>query len=135
MINRKTDHQKHKFQKGDKVWIRVYNDSNKWIVATIVKRIGKVVYIVKVGLKTWKRHVNQIRPKNDQLMEHPGRLEWDLDKPAEAAEPAEAVKPAPADNNEPEVQMQEATTAEQLEVPSAPRRSTRIRKPPNRLSY
>ncbi|KRX13745.1 Transposon Ty3-I Gag-Pol polyprotein [Trichinella nelsoni] len=52
------------FKVDDHVFVRSYNQQKKWEKAKIVKRIGRLLYIVRteIGL-IWKRHVDQIRPR------------------------------------------------------------------------
>ncbi|XP_045188111.1 uncharacterized protein K02A2.6-like [Mercenaria mercenaria] len=57
------------FQEGDSVWIRDYRQSTeKWVDGIIVHQLGPVTYKVKVGDLIWKRHVDQIRMREPEVI-------------------------------------------------------------------
>ncbi|XP_053395713.1 uncharacterized protein K02A2.6-like [Mercenaria mercenaria] len=57
------------FQEGDSVWIRDYRQSTeKWVDGIIVHQLGPVTYKVKVGDLIWKRHVDQIRMREPDVI-------------------------------------------------------------------
>ncbi|KAK2578443.1 hypothetical protein KPH14_001060 [Odynerus spinipes] len=50
------------FKEGERVSCRNYNRGDKWIFGRVLKRIGKLHYLIKLDDgRTWKRHINQIR--------------------------------------------------------------------------
>ncbi|KRY11928.1 hypothetical protein T12_1972 [Trichinella patagoniensis] len=64
ITKRKVTPPHREFKVDDHVFVRGYNKQKKWEKAKIVKRIGRLLYIVRteIGMK-WKRHVDQIRPR------------------------------------------------------------------------
>lgn len=49
------------FNEGDIVWVRDYKTSNpKWTNGVVQKKIGNVIYLVRVGDQVWKRHADQM---------------------------------------------------------------------------
>ena len=58
--NKFTEGRYREFNDEDNVFIRNYNSREKWVPGTIVKRIGKVLYDIRVNDKIFRRHVNQI---------------------------------------------------------------------------
>ena len=50
------------FKQGERIYARDYrNGHHNWVEAIVVRRIGSVLYEVRVGRYTWTRHKNQIR--------------------------------------------------------------------------
>ena len=50
------------FKIGDRVLVRDYRRyNNNWITGIVHRRIGAVLYEVRVGPQLWRRHVNQLR--------------------------------------------------------------------------
>ncbi|KRZ80004.1 Uncharacterized protein T10_3602 [Trichinella papuae] len=64
IAKRKVTPPHREFKVDDHVFVRCYNQQNKLAKAKIVKRIGRLLYIVRteIGL-IWKRHADQIRPR------------------------------------------------------------------------
>ena len=51
------------FKIGDHVYTLDYRtNGNRWIAGVVTKRIGHVLYEVKVDSMFWRRHINQLRP-------------------------------------------------------------------------
>ena len=48
------------FSKGDKVFVRQYNSSNKWMSGVVQEKIGTRIYDVMVNQKVFRRHIDQI---------------------------------------------------------------------------
>ena len=51
------------FQEGDSIWTRDRGFSEKWVHGFILHQLGHVTYKVKVGDLVWKRHIDQIHPR------------------------------------------------------------------------
>ena len=70
-IQRKTTPSKSNvrmFQEGDSIWTRDYRGfSEKWVHGIILHQLGPVTYKVKVGDLVWKRHVDQIHPREPSV--------------------------------------------------------------------
>lgn len=143
------------FKRGDRVQIRGY-DGNKWKFGKILDRRGKLHYEIEADGKKQQRHVDQIigtkcTRDNDHLniadtyLRQP-RLSQDTDLRTSLVQ-NEDLTPS-SENPEKETSPETPRRAEDLQwLPTAPtvhtptpaltlmetRRSTRIRKPPNRL--
>ena len=54
------------FQNGDLVFVRDYRPGSiKWTPGQIFRRRGRVLYDISVERKLWRRHVNQVRPRQN----------------------------------------------------------------------
>jgi transposase InsO family protein len=63
----RTSHQSKEFEEGDNVWARNYREGDKWVPASVVRRLGKLTYKVRVnGSLVWKRHVDQLKPRSEE---------------------------------------------------------------------
>ena len=98
------------FEIGQTVWIRDYrNSSAKWIPGVIERRIGQLMYEVKVTLHSmpvkWKRHADQLmsRESDEEISHH---KEDNEEKPSTRS------------------QLSETTTSEITTTPWMMRRST-----------
>lgn len=70
------DKKVHEFNEGERVQCRNYHGKNKWLFGNIVKKLGRLHYVINMDdSRVWKRHINQIR-KCYTLK--PGQTEEDL---------------------------------------------------------
>ena len=67
------------FHPGDSVLVRIYSCPSRWTHGIIVGARGSVLYEVKVGNKTWIRHVNQLRPGVSHQQVDPPQIGLQLD--------------------------------------------------------
>lgn len=103
------------FKKGDKVLYRVTSNSiEKWVPATVIDRIGNVMYMIIVNNISKKVHVDQLK-KSKLNEKYHTNVKTNQDY---------------HDNNFVPIDVNNEESLEQL-----PRRSTRIRKTPDRLYY
>ena len=58
--NKLTETVTRSFNVRDTVFIRNYNGKRKWVPGTIIKKIGKLIYDVRVNESVYRRHVDQI---------------------------------------------------------------------------
>lgn len=59
---------KRKFEEGDGVFVRDYRNAKRsWIPGTILKCLGRAHYKVKVLNGVWKRHLNQLLRRPNQV--------------------------------------------------------------------
>jgi len=143
-----------KFEEGEKVAVRNYSGPMKWKIGTVVNRDGNLTYSIQVGNEIWKRHVDQIRKCGQDVkattepmpdipvpeIQVPTPLE--LPPSVSSKEPKEPL-PEVVEPRADEILSESAVippkpTTPMVPVPVTPavpprRRSTRIRKPPDRL--
>ena len=50
------------FQVGQSVLVENNKPEPKWVVGTVVEKLGDISYRVQVGNQVWKRHVDQLLP-------------------------------------------------------------------------
>ncbi|XP_053990180.1 uncharacterized protein K02A2.6-like [Hylaeus volcanicus] len=116
------------FKKGKRVSCRNYQRGDKWIFGRILKRIGKLHYIVKLDDgRTWKRHTNQIRLIGEFTPSRLSSEDKNVGKYIDYAtdiEPQQAMNPLNMDRAE--------EPPEPLNGETGVRRSQRIRAPPAR---
>ena len=55
---------------GDKVWIRNYGQSDKWIQGVILARKGPISYKISYQGGEAKRHIDQLRKRSDKIEFH-----------------------------------------------------------------
>ena len=48
------------FKIGDKVLLRNYASSKKWLRGIIARKVGSLLYAIKVGEKIYRRHIDQL---------------------------------------------------------------------------
>jgi hypothetical protein len=107
-----TETQSRSFISGDTVWVRDYrNRDSKWIEGSILEVLGPRNYKVSTVQGIWKRHINQLRKRIQEL------VDIDTGQPETITQPAETTE---TDNSA-------TTTTEQVL-----RRSTRSKRPPDR---
>ena len=99
------------FQEQEEVWVRDYRGTTKWVPGIIVKKTGPVSYRVKVREMVWRRHAEQLRPRNKEsypatVTSDPTEIELIPGEPKHTEPPTNIV-----------------------------RRPTRISRPPQRLIY
>ncbi|GAA53464.1 hypothetical protein CLF_110285 [Clonorchis sinensis] len=64
-LNRHYEATARSFSEGQKVPVRDYST---WIPGFILRRRGKVLYVIQVGPARWIRHTNQIRRTDVQIL-------------------------------------------------------------------
>ncbi|XP_011883701.1 PREDICTED: uncharacterized protein K02A2.6-like, partial [Vollenhovia emeryi] len=136
-----------KFEEGEKIWVRTYyKNEAKWSLGVIVKVLGPVTYLVRVGDQSYKRHVDQIYnampirvnpgeeeeeealPDNTQIKQESESTPSGSDEEQENFETAESSDTSEAEQPSPQRSLEPET------VPSG-QRPQRNRKQPNRLEY
>jgi len=67
----KSDREIRNFKVGDTIAVREYlNKKIKWCFGTVIKKVGKLHYIIKLeNGKIWKRHINQLRANSQEYKE------------------------------------------------------------------
>ena len=136
------------FDIGQAVLARNYGRGDTWVIGTIIKQIGPISYVVKVGHSHWKRHLDQLRntellmPEDEQLTVTGPQKQTDpvlLQPPAEFSDGHYTELTQPAECLEKEVILpppgyfgnetvpDSSTSSEPLEVEqhSRPKRDTR----------
>lgn len=133
-----------KFKEGERVAVRDYLNQNKWQFGRIQKKLGNLIYLVQLDdSRVWKRHVDQIRAIGNNT---PLKIDFEPPNPPDVLDiPVPETETRSSDNsgNEPV-----SDTLDGADTPSKPnkdlpepgetctlRRSTRVRKPPSRLTY
>ncbi|KFD46515.1 hypothetical protein M513_12600, partial [Trichuris suis] len=133
------------FAVGEKVLVRDYVARTKpWTQGVINKKKGDVVYLVEVNGKIWKRHANQIRRSNPKGSHDVGiQSQWETGSDTysvcsmDSSEAEFSVEAAtvPTQSSAVNVPVMAGTTDTRKRVLQNVRRSSRIRRPPNRLTY
>lgn len=139
-----------KFEKGEEVWVRTYSkNETKWSLGVIIKLVGPVTYLVRVGNQYYKRHVDQI------LNAMPLQLNVKKNPETRSGSPEKQAKPeldSLPSSPEKEEEKEEFETAEETSGPSDTEQSStqpypvpemtqprqhpqRKRRQPNRLEY
>ena len=122
------------FQAGDRVSCRNYNTSGKWKFGRIIKKIGKLHYSIKLDDgRTWRRHKNQVRrigaktPQSRTENEEPSYT-WGPEDfhNSQVKNPQQVLERHRSQNTE--LERTNGTPNSESE----PRRSCRIRNPPER---
>lgn len=69
------------FQVGDKIAAREYLNKNmKWRFGTVLRRVGKLHYLVKLeNGKIWKRHIEQLRTNGKAICDRGPKIDLSLD--------------------------------------------------------
>lgn len=108
----KIDNCKKKFRHGDHVWTRSFNNKSPWIQAQFVSPIGNIMYKLRMAAGApLFRHLDQVRP-------------------ASSPDPVQTVSDTPPCSPAPS-----AVPDDSVSSSPAVRRSARVRKPPERLTY
>ncbi|XP_037813440.1 uncharacterized protein K02A2.6-like [Lucilia sericata] len=134
---------------NDNVLCRNFWEGDKWIPGKIIKTIGNMMFLIDVGNKVWKRHINQIRLNkslNNSNFKNVSQLALSL---LESVQPSQQ-SPQTFENignsqnqsdevNNPRALMDENPSESIPETPLAiaepqPRKSSRIKKKPDRYS-
>lgn len=120
-----------RIESGQRIYARQFHRKPGWVEATALKRIGLRSWLVDIGGKATRRHLNQLRRSGNLPREPPIQaatsteasfhLAWHL-APDESAPP-----PAGPEHKRNDTQRAEAS------LPSASRASTRPRRPPDRF--
>ncbi|XP_012522081.3 uncharacterized protein K02A2.6-like [Monomorium pharaonis] len=145
--NYNTHVKSREFEKGVEAWIRTYSRNEaKWSLGVIIKALGPVTYLVRVGDQYYKRHVDQI------LKAMPLRLNAEEVPEDNSCPPEKHIKPdSDSLSSSPErtEEKEEFETAEEASessdteppqylVPEMTRscqRPQRTRRQPDRLEY
>lgn len=139
------------FRVGDSVQVRFYNNaSEKWKFGKIARRVGLLHYLVEVDGVLHERHVNQILKtsgnhtnyKNDTQLAYVSPKHSEI--PSQSEQHLQQQQPPPGEEREPTADTTETETEEQQTQGSTIdrgtenipvlRRSTRIRRTPQRLN-
>ncbi|XP_039303912.1 uncharacterized protein K02A2.6-like [Solenopsis invicta] len=140
-----------KFEKGEEVWVRTFSRNKaKWSLGTIIKALGPVTYLVRVGDQHYKRHVDQMynamplqlnfekAPENDALSRRLIKKEPDSDSTSpegnEEERPETAEEGAGSSESEQSNSREHPGQNRNENTPSCGR-PQRTRKPPDRLEY
>ncbi|KAG6442304.1 hypothetical protein O3G_MSEX002317 [Manduca sexta] len=145
-INNKMGDNKYykEYKIGERVQVRSYDDT-KWRFGEIINKKGRLHYEVVVDGKVWTRHVDQIREtlyipsqKDNYKSSYPFR------STASSNEEENSTLPNTSNEETQEVPTEASTTPRELNTDAMPeefnmpetttRRSTRIRKAPERLN-
>lgn len=152
--NYNTRVRKRKFEEGEEVWVRTFSKNEaKWSLGAIIKALGPVTYLIRVGDQSYKslRHVDQIY----NAMPFRCNLEEEKVPPDNGDSSGSQIKselgstPSVPERNDEQEEFETADEApgtseaeqsppRQSPVPETtpPRQHPqRMRKPPNRLEY
>nr|XP_042899135.1 uncharacterized protein K02A2.6-like [Parasteatoda tepidariorum] len=153
------DFQDRIFHEGDKVAIRDYRSPNaRWKFGTVMSKDGALHYTVNVQGTLYRRHVDQMRPTGDQILDktiHVPRVSFSsetshigtTDNSPESTDPGgdiqnhsgsgkstpETRQPSPTKKPSSAVLPRSTPSSTSQQTPFQPRRSQRIRRPPKRL--
>ena len=120
---------RREIETGEPVLVRDYRDSNKLVRGVIVRKLGPVTYRVQVGDLLWKRHIDQIRayvPQDEVVRDNPPKS-GEVVSSTNYDELLLLPKPKTVSNDE---GLKPNTPIIDSDVR---RRSSRARKPPERL--
>jgi transposase InsO family protein len=128
---------------GDPVYAKYYGPRRdrepRWVPAIVTKRLGSRSVNVKVFPRgpTWRRHVEQIRPRYASQEDSETGDEPQQEVQPQKPDPPETVPSTPAAPTEPQKPAKKCNNKEKKrntgqEGPEGLRRSTRPRKPPQR---
>ena len=72
------------FQVGESVLVENNKPEPKWILGTVVEKLGDISYRVQIGDQVWKRHVDQFLQTSISQMEanHSATVDDDLNWPS-----------------------------------------------------
>ncbi|XP_077486850.1 uncharacterized protein LOC144098231 [Amblyomma americanum] len=113
-----------RYQPGKPVWSRQFRSSRKWMPATVVSTTGARMVTLETQEGSQRRHVDQLRPR--------------LDVGSSPSKPSPVRTPDEAQSSSEEAEDHQGTETREVRSQAEdqpPRRSTRPRKPPDRLTY
>nr|XP_054930374.1 uncharacterized protein K02A2.6-like [Dermacentor andersoni] len=114
-----------RYQPGRQVWSRQFQSVRKWMPATVVSTTGARMVTLETPEGPQRRHVDQLRPR--------------LGTGSSPSKPSEVQTGDEAQCSAEQAAAHEGSDARvvgsQAEDQQPPRRSTRLRKPPDRLTY
>nr|XP_050045697.1 uncharacterized protein K02A2.6-like [Dermacentor andersoni] len=114
-----------RYQPGRQVWSRQFQSARKWMPATVVSTTGARMVTLETPEGPQRRHVDQLRPR--------------LGTGSSPSKPSEVQTGDEAQCSAEQAAAREGSDARvvgsQAEDQQPPRRSTRLRKPPDRLTY
>ncbi|XP_049527417.1 uncharacterized protein LOC119457969 [Dermacentor silvarum] len=127
------------FSPGAPVWSRQYNHAGqRWLPGTVTLTRGRRMVTVDTTGGVQRRHVDQVRPR---LAADDVKQEFDATRPGDN-QVTESDQPSAVDDAEPSSDGSLGTPQTSSEVTSSvpaglglPRRSTRTRRPPDRLGF
>ncbi|XP_049518976.1 uncharacterized protein K02A2.6-like [Dermacentor silvarum] len=127
------------FSPGAPVWSRQYNHAGqRWLPGTVTSTRGRRMVTVDTTGGVQRRHVDQVRPR---LAADDVKQEFDATRPGDN-QVTESDQPSAVDDAEPSSDGSLGTPQISSEVTSSvpaglelPRRSTRTRRPPDRLGF
>ena len=129
------------FREGDMVWVRDYHGREKWVRGTISAKCGPLTYLVIVSKGVWKRHIDQLSARvnlsNMPLTELP-LTATDHDYLMGSMPPLNQTSDEVTYDASHQQTVQNRTQTEvvpptQVEQETPLRRSSRVRKAPDRL--
>jgi len=116
------------FAVGQRVWVRTFSkNAEKWSLGSIQKCIGPVTYLVKVGEKQMKRHLDHIRAAvSDSISVELA----DNEEEAEPTSPSEFLTPKASPHSSPSqssssADIPEPTPSQSSPVQTRPKRNIR----------
>ncbi len=115
---------------GQSVWVRDYRGQNKWIQGTVLSRTGPLSYQIQINDNIiWRRHIDQIVTglKQPATTTDTSESQMDLDIPRGTQQNSREIR-------EKETPQNDIITSPNSETAKL-RRSQRVRKPPDRLTY
>ncbi|EPB74401.1 hypothetical protein ANCCEY_06522 [Ancylostoma ceylanicum] len=129
-FNRHHGARRRTFKRGNHVLVKTYQGQQSWTNGQVLRRLGRVLYEVRVGEKTWVRHANQPRMRfSEEGHNRPNDVDtlfemFELERP----QPSTHYSTTPQDNAV-------ESTSTMLSVQDVPqlRRSTRARRAPLRF--
>ncbi|GFU41122.1 uncharacterized protein K02A2.6 [Trichonephila clavipes] len=122
-----------KFDVGDRVAVRVYRAANtRWKFGTIVNQDGVLHYIIDVQGTLVRRHVDQIRPHAETAEDISKDLNKELGSSSVQGVPSTDVA-VPDLSQSSAKETDSETRSPPVPDRPLPRRSGRIRRPPERL--
>ena len=123
------------FQVDEKVLVQNFRGEPKWLEATVVERTGPVSYKVMIGEETSRRHVDQMLSHKGKSITH-SKVTNDSNEDYTSSLVSKQVSAEVTQTNDglpchtPSTNTEVNTNSE-----SQPRYPTRVRQPPNRLTY
>ena len=120
------------FKAQEKVWVRNYNGEKKWIPGIALKKTGPVSYQVTVEHdRVWKRHADQLRHRVEESVTDT--------KNKEENSPETIVPEIISEQDRPRVALEHDGQETDRPIVTAEhepnRRSSRVSRPPGRLTY
>ncbi|XP_053686469.1 uncharacterized protein K02A2.6-like [Sabethes cyaneus] len=142
------------FDVGDKVAARVFLSTSKWRFGTITEKLGKLHYAVELDDgRVWKRHIDQLRSVPIQTVpdsepdisvernrnthhteKSPVHVTPCFTQPLNEESSGQPALVSSEESISSNAEIYESPPNSEVETGPGPRRSTRARKPPNRLN-